>query len=72
MVTRVPTGTNRPRAWFEHARACSGVLGGLPSPIWEGRRHPLTTDFGGYSGRVTPVPIPNTEVKTACADGTWG
>ena len=32
----------------------------------------LTTDFGGHSGRVTPVPIPNTEVKTASANGTWG
>ena len=27
---------------------------------------------GGHSGGVTPVPIPNTEVKPACADGTWG
>src|SRR5438270_3567875 len=27
---------------------------------------------GGHSGGVTPVPIPNTEVKTASADGTWG
>ena len=27
----------------------------------------LAGDFGG-SG--TPVPIPNTEVKTSCADGT--
>ena len=27
---------------------------------------------GGYSGGETPVPIPNTEVKTASADGTWG
>src|SRR5688500_2123881 len=27
---------------------------------------------GGYGGGVTPVPIPNTEVKPACADGTWG
>ena len=26
---------------------------------------------GGYGGGVTPVPIPNTEVKPACADGTW-
>src|SRR5512145_44836 len=25
---------------------------------------------GGYIGRVTPVPIPNTEVKPARADGT--
>ena len=27
--------------------------------------------FGGYGGRVPPVPIPNTEVKPASADGTW-
>src|SRR5207245_11412436 len=27
---------------------------------------------GGKSGGETPVPIPNTEVKTASADGTWG
>ena len=26
--------------------------------------------FGGYSGEDTPVPIPNTEVKLSCADGT--
>ncbi len=26
--------------------------------------------FGGDSGEVTPVPIPNTEVKLFCADGT--
>src|SRR5205085_403707 len=32
----------------------------------------LTTDFGGHSDRVTPVPIPNTEVKPVSADGTWG
>ncbi len=32
---------------------------------------PLTTDFGGHSGGVTPVPIPNTEVKPTSADGTW-
>ena len=34
--------------------------------------HLLTTDFGGHSDRVTPVPIPNTEVKPVSADGTWG
>lgn len=28
--------------------------------------------FGGHSDRVTPVPIPNTEVKPVSADGTWG
>jgi hypothetical protein len=27
--------------------------------------------FGGDSGGVTPVPIPNTEVKPSSADGTW-
>ena len=27
---------------------------------------------GGHGGRATPVPIPNTEVKPASADGTWG
>ena len=32
----------------------------------------LTTSFGGHSDRVTPVPIPNTEVKPVSADGTWG
>src|SRR5260370_30293663 len=26
--------------------------------------------FGGYIGGVTPVPIPNTEVKSSRADGT--
>ena len=32
-------------------------------------RH-ISTIFGGYSGRVTPDPIPNSEVKPASADGT--
>ncbi len=27
--------------------------------------------FGGYGGGVTPVPILNTAVKPASADGTW-
>ena len=31
--------------------------------------HPLSGDDGE---RVTPVPIPNTEVKSFSADGTWG
>src|SRR5688572_30163842 len=31
----------------------------------------LATDFGGHGGGVTPVPIPNTEVKPSSADGTW-
>ena len=27
---------------------------------------------GDHGGGETPVPIPNTEVKPASADGTWG
>ena len=27
---------------------------------------------GGHGGGETPVPIPNTAVKPASADGTWG
>ena len=27
---------------------------------------------GGDSEKVTPVPIPNTEVKLLSADGSWG
>ena len=35
--------------------------------------HPqLSTVSGGHSGGETPVPIPNTAVKPASADGTWG
>ena len=33
---------------------------------------PLTISFGDHGDRVTPVPIPNTEVKPVSADGTWG
>ncbi len=59
-----PTGTNRPRAWIESKRrARYGVLG-VPSK--------LTGLSGGDSGGVPPVPFPNTEVKPASADGTWG
>ncbi len=27
---------------------------------------------GDYGREVTPVPIPNTEVKLSSADGSWG
>jgi hypothetical protein len=30
------------------------------------------TVSGGHGGGETPVPIPNTAVKPASADGTWG
>ena len=64
------TGTNRPRAWIfgsNFARVRYGVLEG-PAPRFARR----TIDLGGHSGREIPVPIPNTEVKPASADGTWG
>ena len=63
------------------ARARYGRLGGLlittpPSGTPTGSscvHRPLERKVsGGHSGRVTPVPIPNTEVKPASADGTWG
>jgi hypothetical protein len=45
----------------------------LWSPRVAGTRSPdLTSLSGGYSGGEPPVPIPNTEVKPASADGTWG
>ena len=68
-----PTGTNRPRAWIDtDVRARYGVLKGprqvrLRSEL----AHPFDKGFGGYGGGVTPVPIPNTEVKPTSADGTW-
>ncbi len=31
----------------------------------------LHNKSGGNNGEVTPVPIPNTEVKLSSADGTW-
>ena len=39
-------------------------MGISPSPF---DRIPI---FGGHSEEVPPVPIPNTEVKLFCADGT--
>ena len=30
----------------------------------------IRRDSGGYCGGVPPLPIPNREVKPACADGT--
>src|SRR2546421_12922144 len=48
-----------------YARARCEGLGGT-------RAASLLTISGGFSGGVTPVPIPNTEVKPASADGTWG
>ncbi len=49
----------------------------LAMEFFEGTRLPLFAappsdkGFGGHSGGVTPVPIPNTAVKPTSADGTW-
>ena len=32
----------------------------------------MSLEFGDDSEKVTPVPIPNTEVKLLSADGSWG
>jgi hypothetical protein len=69
------TGTNRPRAWIPRTLVFAMEFSrGHPSRAGRSltrARAPATTDFGGYRDRVTPVPIPNTEVKPASADGTW-
>jgi hypothetical protein len=49
---------------FVLAMECSGSGADPATPR-------VTTDFGGHGGGVTPVPIPNTEVKPSRADGTW-
>ena len=42
-----------------------------PGKTFANRLTPVRYKFpGGHRGRVTPVPIPNTEVKPATADGT--
>ncbi len=56
-------------SWQQHPQA------GTPADVGVRRtlREPLERKVSGdHSDRVTPVPIPNTEVKPACADGTWG
>ena len=45
---------------------------GPPGRFAPGRTTKKSQVSGGHSGGVTPVPIPNTEVKPASADGTWG
>ena len=52
------------------------VSEGSPGRRVQGKsRHSLPTAIvtisGGNGEGVTPVPIPNTEVKPFCADGTW-
>src|SRR5215813_8790546 len=58
---RIPDGTQRFTAVV--CSFCSGPHG----PLWRASIFP-----GGYAGGATPVPIPNTEVKSSRADGTAG
>src|SRR4026208_1934096 len=45
--------------------------GGTPDTKFRRSREAKANKFpGGHRSRVTPVPIPNTEVKPATADGT--
>ena len=62
-----PSGTNCPKAFFAtDANASVGTVYDILSS--------LSKIFLGYlgddSGGVPPLPIPNREVKPACADGT--
>src|SRR5205823_5898475 len=51
---------------FEHVRCCYGVL-----KVCRARKSSRGFhNFGGHTGRETPLPIPNREVKPARADGT--
>ena len=68
-MTSKPSATNCPKAfecdYFRYVflmvlLVCDSHL------LFAGRRK-LS---GGYSGGVPPLPIPNREVKPACADGT--
>jgi hypothetical protein len=52
-------------------RAAFRLVGPQAAYIWQTAWRRFANKFpGGHRGRVTPVPIPNTEVKPATADGT--
>ena len=77
-----PTGTNRPRAWrlcscslwnaqgLRYVRSSGSV--DVVRPLVAALAADERTVSGGHGGGETPVPIPNTAVKPASADGTWG
>ena len=76
-----PTGTNRPRAWRHTSlvlaleRSGAAIFAarcGVISVIRNEKTPAERKVSGGHSGGETPVPIPNTAVKPARADGTWG
>ena len=41
-------------------------------PVFKEHRASLKKKSGGYGAVVTPVPIPNTEVKHRSGEGSWG
>src|SRR5215475_15160858 len=56
---------------FERLSGTSSAYGATGSSLSRrSRRTPDTKYAGGHRIRVTPVPIPNTEVKPDTADGT--
>ena len=73
-----PTGTNRPRAWELCSCSLWNAQGLLTQPLATAAVLQCAavvaerTVSGGHGGGETPVPIPNTAVKPARADGTWG
>ena len=50
--------------WITHRIVAPAFVGSIPIT------HPKTQSSDN-GGEVTPVPIPNTEVKLSSADGTW-
>ena len=84
-MTSKPSATNCPNAFPHHAPSCihwpferrfflahSACLSvsaiRAARALWGAAVTRLKS--GGYCGRVPPLPIPNREVKPACADGT--
>ena len=65
-MTSKPSTTNCPKAFFSmaHAFNCMVLL------YTDCLVNNVSNISGGYCGRVPPLPIPNREVKPACADGT--
>ena len=63
-----PSITNCPNTFFMKVHSFNCIFSSLSCFACVQIRHtPLS---GGYCGEVPPLPIPNREVKPACADGT--
>src|SRR5262249_12346078 len=58
-------------ARFDQRKLRHGACAPRPTDSGKPAQRRFANKFpGGHRGRVTPVPIPNTEVKPATADGT--